>query len=105
MTNKINKLLIAAVLVSLTSISFAYEQPRQERGGRMAQELNLSAEQQEQFNSIIKEQRATAKSWRQKHHEETREKLSKILNGEQMKKLDELKDKRSKKRNMRKRDR
>ncbi len=106
MSTKINTLVIATVLISLTSLSFAFDQPRQGRGGeRMTRELNLSPEQQKQFKNIMKEQRASAKIWRQKHQEETRAKLSQVLNEKQMEKLDKMKEQRFEKRKMRKRDR
>ncbi|MCW8932748.1 MAG: hypothetical protein OQL19_21235 [Gammaproteobacteria bacterium] len=102
MSNKINTALIGLALLSLSSISFAAGSYNQERGQRMMQELNLTTEQQEQFQGIMKEQKEAAKEWRAKHKEATREKLSQVLTGEQMEKFDEIKKQRSEKRKMRK---
>jgi Spy/CpxP family protein refolding chaperone len=109
MSTKINMLLIALALFSLTSISFAYNPqcggPGQGRGPggggfRVAQILNLTSEQQQEFQNIMQEQRKIGQAWREKHHQETEAKLGQILNEEQLKKFKEFKQNRPNKMGM-----
>lgn len=100
MSHKTHPLLLSIVLISLSSASFAFDPPNKNRGNRMIQELSLSTEQQEQFMAIMTEQRSAAKAWRKTHQEQTREKLSHVLDDTQMKKLDGIKKHRSQKRPM-----
>lgn len=102
MSHKINTLLASLVLISITSMSVAAGQYNQNRGQRMAQELNLTADQQTQVKEIMEEQKSKAKTWRTSHQEETKAKLSQVLNDEQMAKFDAMKKQRKEKRMMRK---
>ncbi len=105
MSYKINTLVIGLILISLTSLSFASGPNKENRGQRMAQELNLTAEQQTQVQEIMKEQKSAAETWRSSHHEQTREKLSQVLNQEQLAKFDAKKKQHKEKRMMRKKNR
>ncbi len=103
MSSKVNTLLIGLVLVSLTSASLAFGRPcggpGQGRnfgpgsggGYRMAQELNLSVDQQQQFQNIIQEQRKEAQEWREQHRKEAVKKLSTVLNEQQLTKFKAIK--------------
>lgn len=102
MSRKINTLLASLVLISITSMSAVAGQYNQDRGQRMAQELNLTTEQQTQVKEIMEEQKSKAKAWRTNHQEETKGKLSQVLNDEQMAKFDAIKKQRKEKRMMRK---
>lgn len=95
-----SKLLIALTLFSLSSASLAFGprwgDPEMERGPgyRLAQELNLSTEQQAKINEIIKAQRKEAQEWHKQHKEQGKEKISKLLTEEQQEKFKQLKEKR-----------
>lgn len=107
MSHKINKLLVALALISLTSITLASGPPcggsdgpgrgfgPGNPGDRLAYELNLNTEQQTQVQTIMKEQRNEAQTWKEQHEKATEEKLNKVLNAEQMEKFQSLKKNRS----------
>ncbi|MCP3849106.1 MAG: hypothetical protein GY694_02535 [Gammaproteobacteria bacterium] len=105
MSYKINAIATGLILISLTTVSLASNSFKQQRGERLAQELNLTSEQQEEVKSIMQEQRKEAQAWRKQHQEETKNKLSKVLNNEQMEKFETMKKQRAEKRQMRKKDR
>lgn len=92
MKNTILRLMMAAVLC--TGMSFAQGGKRQ---GRVADALGLTAEQRPQVEAILKEQREAVKAAREKNaskeemkaiQQQTRTKLSSVLNAEQMQKFE-----------------
>ncbi len=95
MSTKINKSLIALALVSLVSISLAYGPPctstANNGGYSLANRLNLTAEQLQQVQTVLQEQRQEARAWRKDHRAETETRLSKVLNAEQMEQFKALK--------------
>jgi Spy/CpxP family protein refolding chaperone len=109
MSNKLSLLLIAITLLSFTTISLAFNPPcggpgqagnLGPGGGRMAQQLNLTTEQQQQFQNIMQEQRKIGQAWREKHHQEVETQLSKVLDEEQLKNFKAFKQARPKKTGM-----
>lgn len=81
-------LVMAALLVPATSVAAHGERGGHgKHGDRIATELQLTDEQREQFQSIMKEQR-------QKHqvvHQETQSRLNAILDDEQRAKMETMK--------------
>ncbi len=94
---KINKrnLVIAVALVSLSSMAIAFGPqmggPGSGGGYRMAQELNLTTEQQEQVRDIMIEHREEAQIIREQHRKELESKLSTVLSAEQLDIFKEMK--------------
>ena len=80
-TNKRNTI-IAVALISLSSMAFAFGPqmggPGSGGGYRMAQELNLTEEQQEQVRDIMTKHREEAKAKRDEHRKELENKLSTV---------------------------
>ncbi len=97
MSTKIKMLLPAIVLVSLSSVSLAFSPPPNNSGpgSRMAKKLNLTTEQQQQFQRIIKQQREEGQAWREKHRKAAENKLSAVLNEEQLAKFKTMKQQRA----------
>lgn len=97
---KINKRnsLIALALVSLSSMTFAFAAhmggPGPGDGYRMAQELNLTKEQQEQVRDIMTKHRDEAEKMRKQHPKDLETKLSTVLSSEQLETFKEMKQKR-----------
>jgi len=92
MKNTILRLMMAAVLCA--GMSFAQGG---KRGGRLADALDLSAEQKPKVEAILKEQREAMQAARKNNaskedrkaiQEKTRTKLSEVLNAEQMQKFE-----------------
>jgi len=84
-----SKLLIGLTLVSLSSIGLAYGPqwgggPGYGPGNRMAQELNLTTEQQDKVKTIMQKHREEGQAWREKHHKELETKLGDVLSAEQL---------------------
>ena len=107
MSIKLNKILIDAAALSLTSATLAFGQPYNGMGPgqnqadkantigyNLAQKLNLNKQQEKQVQTIIKQQRKEARTWRKQHRQETESKLSTVLNAEQMEKYKALKQQR-----------
>lgn len=97
---KINKRnsLIALALVSLSSMAFAFG-PKMGGNGpgdgyRMAQELNLTKEQQEQVRDIMTKHRDETEKMRKQHRKDLETKLSTVLSSEQLETFKEMKQKR-----------
>lgn len=92
MKNTILRMMMMVTLVA--GLSFAQGG---KRGGRMAEQLGLSADQKPQVESILKEQREAMQTARQNKaskddlkaiHQKTHDKLASILNADQMQKFD-----------------
>ncbi|MDX2506172.1 MAG: hypothetical protein QNL62_17070 [Gammaproteobacteria bacterium] len=97
--NKRNSI-IAVTLISLSSMALAFgpQMGGPGSGGyRMAQELNLTTEQQEQVGDIMTKHREERKSIRDKHREQLEIKLSTVLSPEQLDTFKEMKQQRGKK--------
>lgn len=94
MAIKKGKLLIGLALVSLTSVGLAFG-PQwgagPGNGNRMAQELNLSAEQKDQVQNLMQKHREEGMKWREQHRKDMETQLSNVLTGEQMAKFKDLK--------------
>lgn len=100
MTSTKSKLLVGLALVSLSSVGFAVGTqwgggpgygPGPGGGYRIAQELNLTTEQQEQMQTIMQAHREEGKKWREQHHKDLETKLSDVLNAEQLEQFKAIK--------------
>jgi Spy/CpxP family protein refolding chaperone len=89
------RLLISFALLSLTSASLAMGPPwaerQQGRDAFLIQELNLSAEQQKQFQKLRQEQREQAMQWRAQRQKIMQEKMQSLLTEEQLEKFKTIK--------------
>ena len=98
--------IIAVALISLSSLAIAFGPqkgvPGPGGGYRMAQELNLTQEQQEQVRDIMIKHRKEAKVMRDEHRKELENKLSTVLSSEQLDTFKAIKQQRGSKRMMRK---
>ncbi len=92
MKNTILKMMMMMTLVA--GLSFAQGG---KRGGRIAEQLGLSADQKPQVESILKEQREAMQTARKNNaskddlkaiHQKTHDKLAGVLNAEQMQKFE-----------------
>lgn len=99
MAAKKGKLLIALTLVSLTSAVLAFGPqgggPGYGGGARMAQELNLTVEQQQQVQELMKKHREEGRQWREQHRKDMEIKLGGVLTPEQLEKFKSIKKQRS----------
>ena len=88
-------LVVAVALISVSSLALAFGPAMTERGPgagyRIAQELNLTTEQQEQVKSIMTQHRDEAVKMRKQHRDKLKDKLSDVLSTEQMEKFDAMK--------------
>jgi len=95
--NKRNSI-IAVALISLSSMAIAFGPqmggPGPGDGYRMAQELNLTKEQQEQVRNIMTKHRDEAEKIRKQHRKDLETKLSTVLSSEQLETFKEMKQKR-----------
>ena len=94
--NKRNSI-IAVALISLSSMAIAFgpQMGGPGPGGyRMAQELNMTTEQQEQVRDIMTKHREEGQAIRDKHREELEVKLSTVLSPEQLDTFKEMKQQR-----------
>jgi len=90
MFNHKKKLLIGLTLISLSTASFAFGPKwgdNHQPGARIAHELNLTAEQQEKMMEIMQTQKKEARAWREKHSEQTEEKMAQVLTTKQFDKF------------------
>jgi len=94
--NKRNSI-IAVALISFSSMAIAFGPQagvRDQGGYRMAQELNLTTEQQKQVQDIMSKHREEGRVIRDKHREELKIKLSTVLSSEQLDTFKEMKQQR-----------
>jgi len=91
MTSTKNKLLLGLALVSLSSVGLAFGWgggpgygAGPGGGYRIAKELNLSTEQQEQMQTIMQQHREEGQQWREQHRTELETKLGNVLTADQL---------------------
>jgi len=101
-------ILVLLALMFSQQYALAGHDERGEHGKRIAEELELTAEQSDAFRDIMQEQkskrqemfsefRQQMKEQMQSLHDETRQKLTGVLTGEQLAKFDEMREKRMEK--------
>ena len=105
------KTLSTIIIILLASMQLAFAEAGKDcqRGGKLLESLSLEENQMEAVQQIMKQQhdkrkalleknRASAKEMMTDLHDETREKLSPVLNTEQLAKFDVLHEERKQKR-------
>jgi len=97
MKNIILKLTMTTLLIASLGLAQGGK-----RGGKMAESLNLSADQKPQVIAILKEQREATQAARKNNaskedlkaiHEKTHNKLASVLDADQLKKFDTVAEK------------
>ncbi|MBF0264489.1 MAG: hypothetical protein HQL46_04395 [Gammaproteobacteria bacterium] len=92
MLNIKSKIFIGIAIVSFSTASIAFYPgdgrpgftPGYGDGSRMAAALNMDAKQHQQVKDIMIEHRHQAKTWRDEHRKSLTDKLSRVLNADQL---------------------
>jgi Spy/CpxP family protein refolding chaperone len=103
--NMIKKIATVTVLTTLLAAGIAVAKPSfddpekmtawlDKRVERMTEKLSLTNDQATQMKTIMQEQMEKRKAMMEQHRKETEERFATVLNEEQMKKMQELKEKR-----------
>lgn len=94
-----NKLLLIILTLTITSIAMACpsEKRAEMRKQRVAEKLNLTAEQQQRFEEIMETKHENLMAAKQQINAESKAQLEQVLSAEQMQMLEERSHRRHKK--------